>query len=251
MRLTRCYVDVPLATGASVMLPPAPSAHIARVLRLRAGALLTLFDGRGGEFEAEIRSVDGDGVGVRIGTHTALERESSLEVTLLQCLARGERMDWIVQKATELGVAQIVPVSSEHSVVRLERAGAERRRLHWQSVAVGACEQCGRNRVPPILPVQDFAQACDMPSAVAHRLLLAPDAALTFAAALPRPGGAAGHAACALLVGPEGGLSAPEAALAQRAGWNACRLGARVLRTETAPLAALAALQALMGDFAA
>jgi 16S rRNA (uracil1498-N3)-methyltransferase len=251
MRLTRCYVEVPLATGATLTLPAAPGAHIARVLRLRAGALLTLFDGHGGEFEAEIRNVGREGVSVQVGAHAALEREAPVEVTLLQCLARGERMDWIVQKATELGVAQIVPVHSEHSVVRLERATAERRRLHWQAVAIGACEQSGRNRLPSILPVQDFAQACDLPPALAYRLLLAPDATCSFAAAVSLSGIAAGRSAMALLVGPEGGLTAPEVERAQRSGWSACRLGPRVLRTETAPLAALAALQALVGDFAA
>ncbi|HXN10436.1 MAG TPA: RsmE family RNA methyltransferase, partial [Steroidobacteraceae bacterium] len=126
MRLTRCYVATPLTTGATLVLPAAVSAHIARVLRLRAGATLTLFDGRGGEFEAAIRAVVREGVSVHVGAHVPTERESPVMVTLLQCLARGERMDFIVQKATELGVTQIVPVHSEHGMVRLEGAAAER-----------------------------------------------------------------------------------------------------------------------------
>jgi 16S rRNA (uracil1498-N3)-methyltransferase len=250
VRLTRCFVDLPLRSGSSLTLPSAPSAHVARVLRLRAGAMLTLFDGHGGEFEAEIESVSKDGVSVQVGAHTALEREAPIAVTLLQCLARGERMDWIVQKATELGVTQIVPVHSEHSLVRLDPATAARRRAHWQAVAIGACEQSGRNRVPSILPIHAFGEACTAPSAAVRRLLLAPEAELSLAAAASQASVAGTDPAFALLVGPEGGLSAPESALALAAGWSACRLGPRVLRTETAPLAALACLQALVGDFA-
>jgi 16S rRNA (uracil1498-N3)-methyltransferase len=251
MRLTRCFVGTPLSTGATLLLPAAAAAHVARVLRLRAGAALTLFDGRGGEFEASIRAVDRTGVSVLVGTHVPAERESALDVTLLQCLARGERMDFIVQKATELGVTQIIPVHGEHGVVRLAGAAAERRRAHWQSVAIGACEQSGRNRVPVILPLQTLEQACAAAPAAAHRLLLEPDAPRTLAAAVADAGTASAGAAYALLVGPEGGLSASESALARRAGWSACRLGPRVLRTETAPLAALVVLQLLAGDLAA
>jgi len=251
MRVTRCFIDTPLSTGATLVLPATASAHVARVLRLRAGAALTLFDGRGGEFEASIHAVERSGVSVLVGAHVPTERESPLMVTLLQCLARGERMDFIVQKATELGVTQIIPVHSEHGVVRLADAAAERRRAHWQSVAIGACEQSGRNRVPMVLPVQALSEACAAPPGAAHRLLLEPEAPRSLAAVVAEAGTAAGGAAYALLVGPEGGLSEAESALARRAGWSACRLGPRVLRTETAPLAALAALQMLAGDFAA
>jgi 16S rRNA (uracil1498-N3)-methyltransferase len=250
MRLTRCFLDVRLSPGATVILPPAPSAHLARVLRARVGAMLTLFDGRGGEFEGEIRQLGRDGVLVQVGAHSPIEREAPIAITLLQCVARGERMDWIVQKATELGVTQIVPVRSEHSIVRLDPASAQRRHAHWQAIAIGACEQSGRNRLPAILPVHDFDEACAAAPSVACRLLLAPASERSLAAAVALARGAAGAAAFALLVGPEGGLSEPESALAQREGWSACRLGPRVLRTETAPLAALAALQALAGDFA-
>jgi 16S rRNA (uracil1498-N3)-methyltransferase len=251
MRMTRCFVDAPLITGATLMLPAPVSAHIARVLRLRAGAMLTLFNGRGGEFAAAIRAVERGGVSVHIGAHLQTERESPITVTLLQCLARGERMDFIVQKATELGVTQIVPVHSEHGVVRLDSAVAERRRAHWQSVAIGACEQSGRNRVPTILPVQGLAEACAAAPVASHRLMLEAEAPRSLAAALAQAAPTAHGAQFVLLVGPEGGLSATESELAQRSGWSACRLGPRVLRTETAPIAALAALQVLAGDFAA
>jgi 16S rRNA (uracil1498-N3)-methyltransferase len=250
MRLTRCFVEQPLHSGTTLILPPAPSAHIGRVLRLRAGMMLTLFDGRGGEYAAEIRSIDRERVSVQVGAHATLERETPIAVTLLQCLARGEPMDWIVQKSTELGVSAIVPVHSEHSVVRPDHASGERRRAHWQAVAIGACEQSGRNRVPSILPIDRFEQACTMWPAATCRLLLEPEASLTLAAAVARASGTGAAPAFALLVGPEGGFSAAESALARGAGWSACRLGPRVLRTETAPLAALAVLQALVGDFA-
>jgi 16S rRNA (uracil1498-N3)-methyltransferase len=250
MRVTRCFVDQPLRCGATLILPPAPSAHIGRVLRLRAGTMLTLFDGRGGEYAAEIRSVDRDGVSVQVGAHAMLEREAPIAVTLMQCIARGERMDWIIQKATELGVSAIVPLHSDHGVVRPDVASLERRRAHWQAVAIGACEQSGRNRVPSILPIDTLERVCTAWPAASCRLLLAPDASLTLAAAVSRAGAAGAAPAFALLVGPEGGFSAAESALALGAGWSACRLGPRVLRTETAPLAALATLQALAGDFA-
>ena len=264
MRLTRCFVPGTLASGAERTLPAGPSAHVARVLRLRAGAALTLFNGEGGEFEAQIRALERDGVRVRVGAHLALEREAPIAVTLMQCLARGERMDWVVQKATELGVAALVPVASEHSVVRLDEAGAQRRHQHWQAVAISACEQCGRNRLPEIRSALPLEQACadsvrehpqrehpqrEHPQREYPRLLLAPGAQQSLAATLKALAGPVPIAALSLLIGPEGGLSAPELAIAQHHGFIACRLGPRILRAETAPLAALATIQALLGDF--
>jgi 16S rRNA (uracil1498-N3)-methyltransferase len=255
MRLMRCFVPSPLAAAAALALPAGPSAHIARVLRLRVGAALTLFDGHGGEFEAEILAIERAGVRVRVGTHHAIERESPLAVTLWQCVARAERMDWIVRKATELGIAAIVPVMSERCVVRLDEAGARRRQLHWREVAVSACEQCGRNRIPQLHPALEFKHAC----AAAARITPAPGARVLLAPAGSQALSSAAQALCAaggtppvsLLIGPEGGLSLDEIALAQQQGFSACRLGPRVLRTETAALAALATLQALLGDFSA
>jgi 16S rRNA (uracil1498-N3)-methyltransferase len=251
VRLTRCFVPGPLSGGATTVLPAGPSAHLGKVLRLRAGADLTLFDGRGGEYPAQILALARDGVHVSIGEHDPIEREAPVAVTLLQCLARGERMDWIVQKATELGVARIVPVSSEHCVVRLDESSAQRRQPHWQAVAISACEQCGRNRPPDIQAPVTLERACAQwasSGAVAQpRLVLDPAGQRSLASALTAPSVAA-PPSLTLLVGPEGGLSARELALAQHHGFLACRLGPRILRAETAPLAALATVQALLGD---
>jgi 16S rRNA (uracil1498-N3)-methyltransferase len=243
MRLTRCYVAAPLHAGDNRVLPRDVSAHVARVLRARAGQMLTLFDGRGGEYEARIVAIDRRGVQVQIEQHRAVERESPLTVTLLQALARGERMDLIVQKATELGVAGIVALTGERSVVHLDGAGLARRCEHWRAVAISACEQCGRNRVPTIGAVADLESACAQSDATSVRLLLAPDADLTLTAAVRQA------SSISLAVGPEGGFSDEEIAHAQHHGFRCCRLGPRVLRAETAPLAALAAIQAVAGDF--
>jgi len=247
MRLTRCFVPPPLAAGDTRLLPEQVAAHVARVLRARAGESLTLFDGRGGEYDATILQIDRAGVRVQVELRRALERESPLRVTLLQALARGERMDLIVQKATELGVAAILAWSAERSVVKLDGAGLARRCEHWRAIAISACEQCGRNRVPAIEAVADLAGACARVDAAGLRLLLAPDAPGTVTSmaqqALPqRPD-------IMLAIGPEGGFSDAEMALAASHGFQSCRLGPRVLRAETAPLAALAALQAVAGDF--
>jgi 16S rRNA (uracil1498-N3)-methyltransferase len=254
VRLTRCFVPRPLAAESSMLLPAGPSMHIARVLRLRVGALLTLFDGRGGEFEASILALERGGVRVQLGAHRAVEREAPVSITLLQCLVRAERMDFIVQKATELGVAAIVPLASRHSVVRLDDPGAQRRQRHWQAVAVSACEQCGRNRIPELQSPRALDRGCaesDSPAAPGARLLLLPEGPHTLAGAVVGLSGPATGLHLSLLSGPEGGFSADEIALAQQHGFVACRLGPRVLRAETAPLAALATIQALIGDFGA
>jgi 16S rRNA (uracil1498-N3)-methyltransferase len=250
MRLTRCFVDAPLASQTVLRLPAGPSAHISKVLRLRAGAMLSVFDGRGGEFEAQILAIERDGVQVRVGAHDPIEREAPLAVTLLQCLARAERMDWIVQKATELGVTAIVPVASAHSVVRLDESGAQRRASHWQAVAISACEQCGRNRVPALQSAMSFERACAEASGGSARLMLDPQAAQTLTSAVRALSAAALNPALSLLIGPEGGFSAPERATAMHYGFIPCTLGPRILRAETAPLVALAAIQAVLGDFA-
>jgi 16S rRNA (uracil1498-N3)-methyltransferase len=245
MRLTRAFVDAPLAAGANITLPAAPAAHLTRVLRLRAGDRVVLFNGRGGEYDAQLSAVGRTGVQARIDAHHAVERESALQVTLLQAIARGERMDLVVQKATELGVAAIVPLICERSVVQLDASGGERRSAHWRAVAVAACEQCGRNRLPHIAPVSLFEAACGA-AADATRVLLDPAASVP----LVNAAAAAGRA-LTLLIGPEGGLSEGECRLAERSGFVACRLGPRTLRTETAALAALAAVQAVAGDLRA
>ena len=248
MRVTRVYVDAALAPGATLALPEGPARHVARVLRLAAGDGLRLFNGRGGEHEATIDSVRRDAVSVRIGAHHAIERESPLSIVLLQGVARGEKMDLILQKATELGAHAFLPVMMARSTVRLDERTAVTRQQHWQAVVTSACEQCGRNRVPVVAAPATLPH-CLQPSA-GLRLLLAPGEE---SAPLPALLAGAGldpgaRARIELLVGPEGGFDPAETAAAVAAGFRPCRLGPRVLRTETAGLAALAALQTLAGD---
>jgi 16S rRNA (uracil1498-N3)-methyltransferase len=244
MRLTRCYIPEPLRANETRLLPESVANHIGRVLRARAGDFLTLFDGRGGEYDAQILSIDRQAVRVQIDAHRALERESPLQITLLQALARGDRMDFIVQKATELGVGSIVAVQSERSVVRLAAEGLAKRCEHWRAIAISACEQCGRNRVPSIEASSDLAGACARAASTDRRLLLAPGAEHTLVEAVRLA------SSVCVLIGPEGGFAADELALSQRLGFQGCRLGPRVLRAETAPLAALAAIQSVAGDLA-
>jgi 16S rRNA (uracil1498-N3)-methyltransferase len=240
MRLTRVFVDAPLQTDAALPLPSGPARHLVRVLRGGPGDALTVFNGQGGEFAAIVESVKRDAVTVRIGAHVAIERESPLATTLLQAIARGDKMDHILQKATELGVTRVIPVMSARSNVRLDALAIARKQEHWQAVVIAACEQCGRNRIPEV------AQPLALPAALQAttsdlKLLLAPDAGATpLPAKMPR--------SIALLVGPEGGLDQLEVDAARRLGFVASQLGPRVLRTETAALAALAALQFAAGD---
>jgi len=214
------------------------------VLRLRPGDPVTLFNGEGGEFDAEVLRVAREAVSVRVGSHRAVDRESPLQVTLVQGLAGADRMDWVMQKAVELGVTAIRPVTMARSVVRLDPPRAAKRETHWRSIAISACEQCGRNRLPVLHALTRFEQWVATPSVAELRVFLAPDAAASLSG-LARPEGS-----IELLVGPEGGLTQDEAGAALDAGFRAVRLGPRILRTETAPLAAMSALNALWGDWA-
>ncbi len=240
--------EVALAPQQRVVLPAAQAHHALKVLRLRVGDALVLFDGSGGEYPACIEDA-GRQVVVRLEDRQARECESPLPVTLVQGLPGGDKMDWVVQKAVELGVAAIQPVQTKRSVVRLQGERALKRQAHWQQVAVSACEQSGRNRLPEVKALLDLpkyltAQAQEAASSTAPlRLLLSPHQGQTLSS-LPRPAGAV-----ILLIGPEGGLEADEEALACTLGFVPVNLGPRVLRTETAGLAALAALMALWGDF--
>ena len=244
MRLTRIHVPAPLEAPGEFTLPTQAGAHLTRVLRLEAGAKIVVFDGRGGEYAAEIASA-GKQVRARVLRHDPVERESPLHITLLQGVARGERMDLIVQKATELGVARIVPVLAERSVVKVDAKQRERKREHWQSIVVSACEQCGRNRVPAVHDAVTLGDALKLLPEGGMRCLLAADAPDSLAHAVTRAAGAK----LVLLIGPEGGLADGEQKFALANGFIACRLGPRIMRTETAGLAALAALQAVAGDF--
>lgn len=241
MRLTRVFVEEVLATGRACTIGGTAANHISRVLRLRDGDALTLFDGRGGEYAARITSFRKDTVQVEVQEHRAVERESALDLTLVQGISRGERMDWVMQKATELGVRRIVPVLTERTVVRLDNRQGERKVQHWRAIVVAACEQCGRNRVPELtapLGLHETLRALDTD---ATRVLLSPAGKLRVRD-LPRP------AKVTLLIGPEGGLADNEQHAAVGAGFQQVQLGPRILRTETAALAALAALQHDFGD---
>ncbi len=245
MRLTRVHVPGPLTTGATLELEPRTGQHLVRVLRLDRGAPLSVFDGAGREHAATIAAIHEARVRVLVGAPLAPAAESPLAITLAQGVSRGERMDYAVQKATELGVARIVPLLCERSVVRLDAEQATRKREHWQAVAAAAAEQCGRAVVPEVAPPLRFLDHLGaQPSAAPGecRLVLAPSAAHG-PRALP-----AGLARVELLIGPEGGLSESELAAAARTGYAALRLGPRVLRTETAAAAAIAVLQSLYGD---
>ena len=241
MRLTRVYVETCLEAGAALELPPETAAHVAKVLRARVGDGLILFNGDGREFSAEIESVRGARVRASVGPGTFVDRESALAVTLVQSVPRGDRMDFIVQKATELGVARIVPTLSQRSVVRLDARQSEAKATHWRAVVVSACEQCGRNRVPA---VEDPRQLIDYLGAAAGggtRLVLEPDAD---ADTVTRD--VAGSVEIA--IGPEGGFAPDELEAFHLAGFKRVRFGPRILRTETAAIAALTWLQTQFGD---
>jgi len=223
-----------------VTLTEAGSRHV-QALRLGPGDAVTLFCGDGAECAAEIVDIHRRGAVVRLTVCAARDRESPLHVTLAQGVCAGDRMDWVIQKAAELGVAAVQPLVTERSVVRLDAERRERRRLHWQNVAVAACEQCGRNRIPEVAPALALDQFLAAPAGTARRILLMPDAPLRLAD-LPAA------VAAVVAVGPEGGFSPAERALLQEHAFVPVRLGPRILRTETAPLVALALLQSLWGD---
>lgn len=245
MRVNRAYVDAPLAVGASLALPGAAAAHLIRVLRLGVGDACVLFNGDGHDYDARIVAADKRGAEVGIVDARVVGNESPLRIVLVQGIARGEKMDWILQKATELGVASLVPVSSERSEVRLAGERAGKRLAHWRSVVVAACEQCGRARVPDVAAPQSLSDTVASLPADARRFLLDP-AADTGIADLPQVAGQGPP--YVLAVGPEGGWSPRDRTVLADAGFTALRLGPRILRTETAGIAAIAALQSRFGD---
>ena len=242
MNLPRFYCRAALAPGAHIELPEPVARHAVRVLRLPPGAPLVLFDGRGGEYPAHIERIERDRVMVVLGAWREIERETPLAITLVQALQAGDKMDFTIQKAVELGVRHIVPVDSRRSVMRLAGERAAKRIAHWQGVVAAACEQCGRNQVPLVAPLEKLENLLARPAPGALRLMLMPTAEQTLASITPA-------AEVQLLIGAEGGLDPQEVLAAQQAGFQGVRLGPRVLRTETAGLAALAAMQTLWGDF--
>jgi 16S rRNA (uracil1498-N3)-methyltransferase len=245
MRLTRIHVPGPLTEGAQIILPAQAGEHLTRVLRLPPGAPFTLFNGAGGEFSAALKAPAGKNVVAQVLAHNRVERESPLQITLLQGIARGERMDLIVQKATELGVTRIVPFLAERSVVKLDAKQRVRKREHWQAIAISACEQCGRNRVAEVIEPMTLGDAINSLAEENLRCLLAAEAGDSLAQVAAR----IASRPIVLLIGPEGGLADNEQSFALANGFTAARLGPRVMRTETAGLAAIALLQTLAGDF--
>lgn len=239
--IPRFYCPLPAEPAESIDLPAAVAHHVERVLRLEEGDALTLFDGSGGEVLAHLQRA-GRSLRAVLGPRSEPVRESALQVTLLQGLAASDKMDWIVQKAVELGVVRVQPVATRRAVVKLTGERAQRRVEHWQQIAVAACEQCGRNRVPEVLPLLPLPTA--LAAATGQRLLLHPEGGVPLRAA-----GLVADRPISLLIGPEGGFDAEELAAARAGGFTAVTVGPRVLRTETAGIAVVAALNALIGDF--
>ncbi len=254
MRLTRVYVETALTSGSMVDLPPDTASHLARVLRARTGDELILFNGDGREFDGAVQTVRGSRVSASVGDGRQVDRESPLAVTLVQCVPRGDRMDFIVQKATELGVARIVPVLSQRSVVRLDKSQAESKAAHWRAVAVSACEQCGRNRLPVIETAQPLLNYLgESKPGAGPRLVFEPESAPHAPTSARGPAGA-GDIAMAdaqIAIGPEGGFASDELEAFRVAGFSRVGLGPRILRTETAAIAALVWLQTRLGDMSA
>lgn len=240
MRIPRIYVPDPITPQAPLTLDGNAANHIGRVLRLKPDAPLILFNGQGGEYPAVIRELGKRSVIVEVQAYQQRERESPLSITLVQGISRGERMDYTIQKSVELGVTRIVPVVTERTVVNLDDKRRDKRWQHWQGVIIAACEQCGRNRLPTLEAITDLPRALQTPGA-GQRLLLDHRSEAHVQALEPA------QQVC-LLIGPEGGLSATERAQATAQGFTGIRLGPRVLRTETAALTAIAALQTLWGD---
>lgn len=243
MITTRLFVPLPLAANQTVCLEGEQARYLGRVMRMRIGDTIVVFDGSSGEYPAEIVEIAKQRVLVELGDERARDVESPLTIHLVQGVSRGERMDFVVQKSTELGVNRITPVLTERSVVRLDHKRSGKRQLHWTRIAQNACEQCGRNLVPQIDQPVALSEWLDQePSADEARLLLRPGAEQSIKNIGRSP------TSLTILIGPEGGLSDTEYEKALYAGFEAVALGPRILRTETAALAALAVLQSQFGD---
>jgi 16S rRNA (uracil1498-N3)-methyltransferase len=255
MALPRFYCPGPISTGEIIALPGSAVHHASRVLRLQQGARLILFNGNGGEFQGILERIGKNGAAVLVKEYFSTERESPLAITLAQAACASEKVDWIVQKGVELGINKFQILTTKLSVVKLSGERAERRARHWQQIAISACEQCGRNHVPQVLPITPLSDwygvqmsarensAGDTASDLSF--VLSPHARKS----LHDFSGSSPISSVTLLVGPEGGFTLDEDAAAMVAGFIPLRLGARILRTETAGLAATSAMQALWGDY--
>lgn len=237
MSRTRIYQATSLSPRTIIRLSENAGHHLARVLRMKIGDEITVFDGTGGEYEALITSINKKGVDVELSQFIAREAESEIEIELAQGIAKGDKMDFIVQKSVELGVKKITPLLTERCNVRLDKNREEKRMQHWQSVIISACEQCGRNRLPTIADASTLASWLETVQAD-HRFVLSPHEP----GKLPKSKIEA-RSSVSLLIGPEGGLSEAEVMLAKKHGFAPLNLGPRVLRTETATIAAIAAIE--------
>ena len=239
MRVIRSYVDAPLATGATVTLSESATAHLVRVLRLGLGAACVVFNGDGFDYDGHLVSIGKRGAQVEVRARRAVTNESPLRITLAQGVARGEKMDLVLQKATELGVAAIAPVFTERTEVKLDAERSEKRLQHWRGVVAAACEQCGRARLPALsapIALREWV------STAGPGWFLNPkgeDSLQDLPMAM---------SSIVLAIGPEGGLAERDLTVLKSAGFRGLRLGPRILRTETAGLAAIAAIQAMRGD---
>lgn len=243
MSAPRFFCSAPLAPGGIVSLPDNAAHHAARVLRMKPGDELTLFNGNGSDFAGEILRINKNEVVAKLNCATPAGRESPLSVTLAQAVSGGDRMDFTLQKAVELGVSAVQPLAAERSVVKLNGERAEKRREHWQNVVVSACEQSGRATVPMVATILPLTDWLGRNEAYALKLALSPMAEQRLHD-LPQPDGP-----ICLLIGCEGGFSPQELLAAAGCGFVPVLLGARILRTETAAIAAMAAMQTLWGDF--
>jgi len=242
MRIPRIHTPQALAEGTTLTISGQPAHHITHVLRLRTGAGLIIF-GQGREYHAILSNIRRSEVTIEVGAPGSHMDESSIDVSLLQGIARNDRMDFILQKSVELGVNRIQPLWMQRSQSRLKGERLEKRIQHWQGVITSACEQCGRCTLPELLPPDEYASRVNDQAYDGLKLMLQPDSTVTLQDLKPPEG------SIHLLVGPEGGLNPEEQTLANNAGFTGIRLGQRILRTETAALAALAGIQTLWGDF--
>jgi 16S rRNA (uracil1498-N3)-methyltransferase len=240
--IIRFYVDAPLRAGGNSTLSEESAHHAVHVMRLREGDEVILFNGRGGEYAARVASIQKLRISLDVLQQRAVERESPLQMTLIQGISSSDRMDYTVRKAVELGVTAIYPVLATRSVARPKGERADNRRAHWQKVVISACEQCGRNRIPEVHPLASIDAAL-RETGEGFKFLLSPRSELEFSKAVPST------TSFVFAAGPEAGFDADEEAAFAKAGFTPVKLGPRVLRTETAALAALAALSALRGDF--
>lgn len=240
--MPRIYTPAPITPDSEVIIEGSAANHIGRVLRLRTGDEITLFNGEGGEYPATLTAIERQQVHAQVGAFNPRECESPLLITLAQGISRGERMDYTLQKSVELGVNRIVPLITERCGVKLDEKRAAKRLQHWQGVIISACEQCGRNRIPELLPITSLSSWLDQQGTAGLNLVLHHRATLSLAG-LAKP-----NTPVTFLIGPEGGLSNSEINATEQCSFQGIQLGPRILRTETAGVAALTALQTRWGD---